>query len=145
MKFGNFDLKMFEAAKKEAEKSDFDRFHVGAVITYGHRIIGRGHNSDKTHPLQEHYNTLYRTFNNDSSGVIKHSIHAEIKAISSIPFVIGKEIDFNKASIYVYRICKKKPYGNSRPCSACMAAIKDLGIRNVYYTSDFGLSYLELY
>ena len=29
----------------------------------------------------------------------------------------------------------------SRPCPSCMAAIKDLGIRNIYYTTDDGFSH----
>lgn len=146
MSINNFDRRMFHYARMEAEKSTFERFKVGAVIAYKHKIIGSGHNSSKTHPMQEKYNELYRTFNNTNGCPIKHSLHAEISAISAIPFVIGKEVDFSKAKIYVYRICpgKKKGYGNSRPCPACMNAIRDIGIRDVYYSSDDGLSYLRL-
>ena len=29
----------------------------------------------------------------------------------------------------------------ARPCPACMAAIKDFGIKNIYYTTDDGMAY----
>lgn len=146
MKFSNFDLKMFETAKKEARKSDYNRFHVGCVITYKKRIIGRGHNSNKSNPLQKEYNRRYRNFNNTDGQYIHDAIHAEVSAITSIPYTIGINIDFSKVKLYVYRICPGKPngYGNSRPCPACMNAIRDMGIRQVYFTDDDGYSYLEL-
>lgn len=137
---------MFEAAYAEAEKSTFDHFKIGCVITYKNKIIGSGYNDDKTHPLQQRYNELYRDFNTNNGNFVKHSIHAEISAISSIPYVVGKEADFNKAKIFVYRICPGKPrgYGNAKPCEACIHAIADMGIRDVFFTDDDGLSYLRL-
>lgn len=146
MSITSFDRRMFHYAKEEALKSTFNRFHVGAVIAYKHKIIGSGHNSNKTHPMQEKYNELYRTFNNASGCPVKHSIHAEVSALTSIPYLIGKEVDFSKAKIYVYRVAVGKPkgYGNSFPCPACLNAIRDTGIKDIYYTSDFGLSYLRL-
>ena len=35
-------------------------------------------------------------------------------------------------------------FGLSRPCPSCMAAIKDLGIRYVYYTTNYGYAYEKL-
>jgi deoxycytidylate deaminase len=32
----------------------------------------------------------------------------------------------------------------ARPCQSCMAAIKDLGIKEIYYTSDEGFVYEKL-
>lgn len=147
MKVSNFDKRMFKAAKEEAMKSDYKRFHVGAVIVYGHTIIGRGRNGNKSHPMQKVYNKKYRKFNSTEGKFILDSIHAEIMAISNISYVVGKEVDFSKAKIYVYRICKgkKNGYGNAKPCPACMNAIRDLGIKTVMYTDDDGLNCLELY
>ena len=71
---------------------------------------------------------------------------AESAAIASVPYAVGKDIDWSKVHVYVYRICngKKHGYGNARPCPACMNAIKDMGIKNVYYTDEEGLGYLKL-
>lgn len=145
MKFSKFDERMFHAAHIEAEKSEYKRFHVGCVITYKHTIIGRGHNSNKSHPMQKEYNQ-YRNFNNTDGNYIFHAVHAEILAINSISYTTGIEVDWSKVHVYVYRICRGKPlgYGNAKPCPACMNAIKDLGIKKVYYTDDDGYSYLKL-
>lgn len=145
MKFSKFDLRMFNAAHVEAEKSDYERFHVGCVITYKKKIIGRGHNSNKSSPLQAEYNK-YRNFNNTEGCFIRHSIHAEIHAISSVAYATGIEVEWSKASVYVYRICpgKELGYGDAKPCPACMNALKDLGIKNIYYTDDDGYNYLHL-
>ena len=34
--------------------------------------------------------------------------------------------------------------GMARPCASCMQAIKDLGIREIYYTTNDGYSYEKL-
>lgn len=144
--FNSFDIRMFHAAKMEAEKSTFDRFHVGAVVVYKNKIIGRGHNSNKTHPAQQFYNERYRNFNNVDGAFIKHSVHAELASLNDVSFIVGKNIDWSKAKIYVYRISagRKNGYGLSKPCPACMAAIRDVGIKHVYYTDNDGLAYLRL-
>lgn len=33
----------------------------------------------------------------------------------------------------------------ARPCPACMSAIKELGIKNIYYTTDNGYAYEKYY
>lgn len=132
----NFDEKMFNAARKVAKNSSFDNFHMGCVIVYKKHIIGAAANSDKTHPMQAKYNQ-YRHFNKTKNG-IKHSVHAEIAAINSIPYTVGREIEWSKVKIYIYRLSPGKPggYGLSRPCPGCMQAIRDMGIQHVYYTGD---------
>lgn len=146
MKFKNFDLRMFEKAHIEAERSEYDRFRVGCVIAYKKHIIGSGRNGNKSNPMQKEYNRKYRHFNNTNGEYIHDAVHAEIAAIQSIPYTVGIEVDWSKVYIYVYRICpgKSNGYGNAKPCAACMAAIRELGIKNVYYTDDDGFSYLRL-
>lgn len=146
MKFNKFETRMFHQAHIEAEKSDYNRFKVGCVVTYKHTVIGRGCNAKKSHPLQKEYNRKYRKFNNEKGQCIIDSVHAEISALTSIPYTTGIEIDWSKVKVFVYRICpgKKRGYGNAKPCAACMNAIRDLGIRNVYYSDENGFNYLYL-
>lgn len=147
MQISNFDKRMLSLARDEAAKSCDEHFHLGCVITYKRKVISVGRNKDKTHPLQGRYNK-YRNFNNSEHMYIKHSIHAEIDAISSIPYLIGKEIDkengWDKVSLYVCRYSTNKSIACSRPCKACMNAIINLGIKNVYYTEDFGIGYINI-
>ena len=48
---------------------------------------------------------------------------------------------FFQSKLYIYRKRNDKPYGMSRPCPSCMAAIKDLGIKHIYYTTNEGFAY----
>ena len=142
MTISKFDKKVFKLAYKVAKTSDFETFHVGAVIVYKKRIIGIASNSDKTHPMQAKYNK-YRQFNKTKNEV-KHSVHAEIAAINSIPYVIGREVqDWSKVKIYVARVCPghDSGVGMARPCAACRKALQDLGIKHIYYTTDEGYAY----
>lgn len=145
MKFGNLkksDIKFFEEARKVAEQSDFPRFHVGCVVVYQGAIIATGHNSEKSDPVQHYYNR-YRNFKYTTKGTVRHSIHAEIKALKSIPYPVKQEIDWRKIKIYVYRICpghtSKK--GLAMPCKACEQLLKDMGIRHVFFTTNTGYGY----
>ena len=147
MEMTNFDRRMFSIAKGESLKSDYSQFKLGCVITYKKKIIACGHNKDKTHPNQKRYNK-YRDFNSSEHVYIKHSIHAEIDAISSIPFLVGKKIDeedgWNKVKIYVFRASKTKSLACARPCNACMEMIKSLGIKHLYFTEDYGIGYINI-
>jgi hypothetical protein len=56
-------------------------------------------------------------------------------------FMRRKDIDFKHVDLYVYRADKQGVPLLARPCASCMQLIKDLGIRNIYYTHDNGYSY----
>lgn len=140
------DYRFFELARQQASQSKFDRFHVGCVIVYKGHIIGRGANADKTHPLQKKYNKK-RNFNHGGTKPIKHSVHAEIAALSSIPYPIQDNIDWSKVKVYTFRIAPGKSLGQgcSRPCDGCLAAIRDKGIRKIYYSTDDGYAAEEIF
>jgi tRNA(Arg) A34 adenosine deaminase TadA len=138
------DYYYFEQARQEALKSDFGSIKLGSVLVYKGKIIGRGHNSKKTAPVQKYYNR-YRKFNKTAKA-IEHSLHAEIACIKSIHYTVKETVDFSRCKIYTYRICPGKPlgYGCAKSCPGCMHAIKDIGIKDVYYTEDNGYAYLRL-
>lgn len=124
------DIKLFDKARKIASISDFAKIHVGCVAVYHGKIIGVGCNTNKTHPVQKYYNQF-----RDSSETFIPKLHAEINCLNQIK---NFNINFSKVRLYIYRIRKDQPYGMSRPCPSCMAAIKDLGIREIYYTTNDG-------
>lgn len=129
--------KCFNLARKNANLSDFDRIHIGCVATYKGKVISAGHNAQKTHPEQKVYNE-YRDFYETSA--VRHTIHAEMMCLNKIP----NDIPYNKVKLYIYRIRKDIPHGLARPCPACMQRIKDLGIRNIYYTTNDGFAYEKI-
>lgn len=139
------DYKFFDMARRVAEQSDFDNFHLGAVLVYQGRVISTGYNSNKTHPLQKKYNK-YRKFQK-SNKPVKNSLHAEMSCIIDIPKCVENNIDFTRCKLYIYRVPKNKKMitGDSRPCAACMKMLRDKGIRKIYYTTNNGFSMEELY
>lgn len=117
----------FKAAKAMSELSDFKQ-QTGCVIIYKHKIISSGFNHHKSNPLQKKYNK-YR-FADDNADA--HSVHAETDAL--LPLIKRKDIDFSHVSIYLYRQYKNGGLAPSRCCESCLALIRSLGIRYIYYT-----------
>ena len=134
--FRNIDYRYFDKARQIADISDYNRVHIGCVAVYQGQIIGIGCNCNKTHPTQKLYNR-YR----EQSDSMLPKLHAEISCLNQIKHL---DINFTKVKLYIYRIRKDQPFGLSRPCLSCMAAIKDLGIRDIYYTTNDGYSYERL-
>lgn len=134
--FNHKDYKYFDKARKIASISDYHKVHVGCIAVYQNSIIGIGHNSKKTHPIQNYYNR-YRVQEDD----MLPKLHAEINCLNQIR---NLNINFSKVKLYIYRIRKDQPFGLARPCPSCMAAIKDLGINEIYYTTNDGYSYEKL-
>jgi deoxycytidylate deaminase len=118
----------FKAARAISELSDFPRIKVGCVVVYGHKIISSGYNSSKTNPTQKRLN-VYR-FDVDTPA----TIHAEVASL--LPLVNRKDINFNDVSLYIYREYKNGDPALSRPCPSCMALIRQLGIKKLYYSGD---------
>ena len=130
------DRRYFNKARNVATISDYRKIHVGCVAVYQGQVIGLGCNCNKTHPTQKYYNR-YRKPSDD----MLPKLHAEISCINQIKHL---DINFSKVKLYIYRIRKDQPFGIARPCPSCMAAIRDLGIRDIYYTTNNGFSYEKL-
>lgn len=126
-------LKYFSHARSMADMSDYTRCPIGCIAVYKNRIIGYGFNSHRTHPLQQQYNQ-YRDFGNNQENV-RAAIHAEIAVISQLKRL--ENIDYSKVELYIYRKCRSREHGIARPCSGCLKAITEIGIKKVFYTSDY--------
>ena len=127
------DYKYFDKAKRIAAISDYNKIHIGCVAVHQGNIIGIACNTNKTHPTQKYYNRF-----REESDILMPKLHAEINCINQIKHL---NINFSKVKLYIYRIRNDRPYGMSRPCPSCMAAIRDIGIRDIYYTSNDGYDY----
>ena len=126
----NSDYKYFRKARQVADISDYKKPHVGCIAVYKGQIIGLGCNSNKTHPKQMFYNK-YRI----QSDSMPPKLHAEINCLNQIR---NLNINFSKVKLYIYRTRNDRPFGIGRPCVSCMTAIKDLGIKDIYYTTNDG-------
>lgn len=118
----------FKAAKAMSELSNFKQHHIGCVAVYKHKIISSGCNSNKTNPTQKRFN-IHR-FDVDTPA----TIHAELSCL--LPLINRRDINFSDVSLYIYREYKNGEPAISRPCASCMALIRQLGIRKLYYSGD---------
>lgn len=128
-----------EKAREIAGFSDYGSIYHGCVAVYKGHIIATGFNTNKTHPIQLYYNR-FRELNNDDKN-LSPKLHAEINCLNQIRHF---DIDFKKVKLYIYRVRKDRAYSLSRPCPSCMAAIIDLGIKNIYYTTDDGYAHEKI-
>lgn len=128
-------MNYFDKAKNVSFLSDFKQTHIGCVAIYKKQVIGVGYNTNKTHPIQMKYNK-YRDL--EWNGIQpKAKLHAELMCLLNIKDL---NIDFAKVKIFIYREDKNGHLALSRPCEACMRAIKDLGIKEINYTTYQGYS-----
>ena len=132
------DYRYFDKAKHVAMVSDFPKIHVGCIAVYKGNIIGIGCNTNKTHPTQRYYNRFRIPDGEDVSMTYMPKLHAEINCLNQLKHL---DVNFLKVKLYIYRLRNDRPFGMARPCPSCMAAIMDLGIRDIYYTTNEGYAY----
>ena len=138
--------KFFKLAKNASKFSDYTKknIHIGSVLVYKNRIISVGYNTDKTNPIQYKYNLYREKTNNTIRGYTADDhlpcVHAEMKCLIDTKDL---DIDWGKTSLFVYRSSNGK-LRNCKPCKACTKALKDRGVRHVYYTNEDGYCYKEL-
>lgn len=118
-------------AKAASELSDSPQHHLGAVLAYGNKVISVGWNSTKTNPLQKELNKQ-RNFGDENSPN-NGSIHAELACLLNVQYM---DINWSKAALYIYREHKNGCPALAKPCLACAKAIRDRGIKKVYWTTD---------
>lgn len=130
----------FDIAKNESYKATYSGYSgvkIGCVVVYHGTVLAKGSNSNKSHTTQSKMN-IYRYNDKHLNHYYHASIHAEIQALNKIKYL---DIDFSKVEVYVYREYKNGTTALARPCPSCMAYIKHLGIRNIYYTTPDGYAY----
>lgn len=111
--------RFFDIAKAASKHSDHPAHKLGAVIVKGNKVVSVGFNKNKTHTKSNH---------------AWKRLHAEISAI------IKAKQDLTGCSIYVYRETKNGDLGMSKPCPSCFSAIRESGIKIVYYTTETGFT-----
>lgn len=133
------DQKCIDHTLALAAESKFRRARMACIATHKRRIIAEANNGNKTHPMQNKYN-IYRDDYHDD-GVVMPKVHAEMACLAILKTMIPKHnINPSEITLYVARSCLDRDRGMARPCKACMRAIKDFGIRRVFYTTDMGVA-----
>ena len=134
------DSHLFRIAREVSlEASYCGSARIGCIAVYRGTILAKGCNSDKTHTIQAKFN-VYR-FKNSGNRYLPEKLHAETKVLQAIKYL---DIDFSRVHLYIYREWKDGTIAMSRPCDACFAAIQELGIKHIHYTTDRGYAYEKL-
>lgn len=138
MKQKSFDSAIIQKAIREAKsaryQSDFSFFKLGAVIFTNNRILVAGCNTNRTSPMQYRYNK-YRPYRIDTC-----CCHAEMAALIRLK-KLYPNADPDDLSILVYRETARGNLALAKPCAACERAIRDFGIRHVYYSGKDSFVY----
>lgn len=130
------DNHLFKMARECSLKADYSgcgKARIGCVVVYKNTVLAKGWNSNKTHTDQAKFN-IWR-YKNNGNKYLPQKMHSEVAALSKIKYL---DIDFSKVHVYVYRELKDGHIAMARPCEACIAAIKSLGIKNIHYTTADG-------
>lgn len=138
------DSHLFKIARECSLKSDYtsncSSARVGCITVYKGTILTKSFNSDKTHTIQAKYNK-WRYNSEEAKKYLPSKIHAELGCIQRIKYL---DIDFSKVHVYVYRETKNGKMALARPCPSCFAAIKELGIKNIHYSTENGFCHEKL-
>lgn len=113
------NLKSFvDDAVEAAKKSSMLQRH-GCVIVHKNKIVSTG------------INTIVDT--------CSFSIHAEVDAINKAKKVLTKT-ELKNTKLIVVRIGQESmnhPLKYSKPCPSCMRCINNIGIKRIFYTTNF--------
>ena len=93
-------------------------FRLGAVLVHRNSIVSIGMNSYKTHPLM-------------AARTSWPFLHAEQNAIIRAGMDHCEGLD-----LYIARVLKNNDLALSKPCKVCIKLIEDVGIRNIYYSTN---------
>lgn len=107
------------------KKHDYDKwqeFHLCAIIVQGGNILSVGFNQSRRHGYVE---------------VIKKNswtnLHAEVDAILKV----RRKINLTGSKMFIVRLIEgDTKMSISRPCQTCQIALKNYGIKKVYYSID---------
>lgn len=96
------------------------KWRLGSVIVRGGSILGVGYNRSRNDP------TVI-----EDEKYFECSTHAEVSAIKSTKNAKG-------AKLFVARLTPADNLALAKPCPRCLQAIKEAGIKKIYYTSSDG-------
>ena len=125
----NKTKRYFGLARNAASSSPYGKLRHGALLVKGGSVINISCNKGN-------YNSFGNRFRLSGRG--HATLHAELGCILGLSRSVTAGAD-----VYVCRINKIGEYRLSKPCSMCHAALKHVGIKRVYYTTN--IDQIEMY
>ena len=122
------DRPVMELALETADSS-LSRKKVGALLLNRGKIVAKGVNQDtKSHPLQAR---LAEMVGLDDKIYLHAEVSALIKCKSDVDTIVVARLGGHDGD----------ELRNAEPCPICKLALKNAGIRHIYYTTDDGFLY----
>ena len=114
--------RLFGIARSIAQDSPYGKIRHGALLVKGGSVINSSCN-------KENYSSFGKRFRDPASG--HATVHAELGVVLGLSRSVTTGAD-----VYVCRINRVGEFRNSKPCSMCHAALKHVGVKRVYYTTN---------
>ena len=127
----SFIKRMIRFSEDIESDRPYGKVKMVAFLIHKNKVISFGVNSEKTSFYQYKFRLRSEVNNAD---FIYDKTHAEIAAIKKIHPSFD---DWEHVELFV---CSKKKDGSfrlARPCPICEKAIREKGIRKVYYTNNY--------
>jgi tRNA(Arg) A34 adenosine deaminase TadA len=112
----------FELSRNVAYNSPYGKIRHGAILVKGGSILNASFNKDN-------FSAFGARFRHTSRG--HATVHAELGCVLGMP-----RSSTTGSDIYVCRINSEGEYRFSKPCGMCHDAMKHVGIKRVYYTTN---------
>ncbi len=112
----------FSLAKNIADNSPYGKIRHGAVLVKGGSVINAAFNKDN-------YTSFGTRFREKHRGPA--TVHAEIGCVLGLARTVTTGSD-----LYVCRINRNGEFRNSKPCAMCHEALRHVGIKRVFYTTN---------
>lgn len=108
----------------------YERLKMVSFLIYKGKIVNFGVNSSKTSPLQFRYRqkTPLATIEN-----FLDKEHAEINLLRRTYF---GDFDMKKVELVIISKRHNGEFRLARPCCTCMTALKDYGIKKIWFTTN---------
>lgn len=113
-------MKFFDLARRVSKNSNHHQHKIGVAIVNKNSVISLGFNKLQTHPRSKH---PYK------------SLHAEVHSLIGLAYN-----ELKGCHAYVYRERKDGTPALSKPCPSCHMALKEAGIKKIYYSTNGGFS-----
>lgn len=115
---------LIKRAVRVAHDSTY-RWQHGAVVAKGNKVLGFAPNKFRNAPFVDEHN------------VSDHAERATLRELLKV------REDLRGCTIYIARINKAGNTMMSRPCTDCMKAIIDAGIKEIVFTNEVGTYSVE--
>ena len=114
--------RLFDLAKNVAHNSPYGKIRHGALLVKGGSVRNVAFN-------KENYSSFGTRFRSQHKG--HATVHAELGCILGMPRNVTTGAD-----VYVCRINREGDFRIRKPCTMCHEALKHVGVKRVYYTTN---------